>query len=352
MWTVQTLTVCKRAAVANENPIIRTDGGVKIKFNYISDRYKSVQVDSVMDSAGRELLRKPFYATVEVAHLSANTTPTPRTGYQPGLVNIPLSALKRKVTAGESLSASKIYFRTDQDALTRFSLGNVLDPRRDIDMSITPTWNESLGILTVAVANNDEVALSSVGCSVSYTYNGKSYSISPYSSTINLASGGYSYFRFFPPIGLQLTIHVSEEDVDDYKDWETATYTPTAKGYRLNKLDSYGTCGVAWGNPSWDMTSQPQMETALPYGREKNVAFYGKGNTTAINLSALIVDKANLYGGDYGRKKAWDTIRNNQGIYVFRTPKGDMYKVALTNVSITHDTKDLYNLNVSMTEVV
>lgn len=52
------------------------------------------------------------------------------------------------------------------------------------------------------------------------------------------------------------------------------------------------------------MDSKQQMETALPYGREKNVAFYGIGDTTSITLTGLIVDKEGTYAEAYSRKKA------------------------------------------------
>ena len=44
-----------------------------------------------------------------------------------------------------------------------------------------------------------------------------------------------------------------------------------------------------------------------------------------------------MYGGEAARKRAWDKVRNNQGLYTFRTNKGDIYKVAITNVTLTHE---------------
>jgi hypothetical protein len=75
----------------------------------------------------------------------------------------------------------------------------------------------------------------------------------------------------------------------------------------------------------------------LPYGRNRNVIFYGKGTETDISFSATIVDEAGMYGGDYARKRAWDSLRNNQGLYWFRTNRGEMYKVGVTSVNTSHD---------------
>lgn len=199
--------------------------------------------------------------------------------------------------------------------------------------------------------NTGSVTLLDIGCSVSYTYNSKDYTIAPYYKTVDLT--GLSKFYFVPPIGLSLTVHVKEEDANDYKDEEEVTgVTLNAAGYRLNKQAKPSICGVAWGAAQYSIARSPQYETDLPYGREHNVIFYGSGSKNSLELGATIVDKAGLYGGSYARKLAWDNVANNQGVYIFRTNKGEMYTVGLTGVQLEHDTKDLYNLTVSMMEVV
>ena len=109
---------------------------------------------------------------------------------------------------------------------------------------------------------------------------------------------------------------------------------------------------VAWGNPSLEVSSEKPFETSLPYGRDKNVIFYGAGDTTEISFSATIVDKADCYGGELSRKQAWDTIRNNQGVYYFRTSKGEMYYVGLRSVGISNEDIQPYALSVDMVEVI
>ena len=351
-WTTQTLSVYKRAAVVDETIITASDGGMKIKFNYIWDRTANIQVNSIKDSAGRELLKKDFTSAVQSAYLTSQTSPTPRAGYQGGQVLIPMSRLKRRIVVGETLTLG-VNFTTGDGAPTPLTSGTVIEPRRDIPMTINRTWDEERGLLTVTATNNDSVRLADVCCNVSYTYNGKSYSAAAVSVSKNLAAGGTSTFYFFPPIGIPLTLYIKEEDVLDYKDAETAqTFTVTAKGYRFNKTNSLSICGVAWGNANYEINSEPQFETALPYGRNNNVIFYGQGNTNSITFGATLVDKENCYGGSYARKLAWDTVRNNQGVYYFRTNKGDMYKVGMTSVNLNHETKDLYELQVEMLEVV
>jgi hypothetical protein len=348
-WTTQTLQVCKRVEVVDETTITASDGGIKVKFNYKGDRATRFQVNSIKDADGRELLRKPYYSPLEVAKLTENTTPKPRSGYSAGMLTIPLSRLKRAISATDTLTA-EVKLLTDLEVPTMLWMRNVIDPRRDVPVTLGTSWDEGSGILTVTATNDGTVALANIGCGVSYTYNGKRYAIAPTSKSINLT--GTSTFKFLPPIGIELTVTVKEEDAEDYKDVETTKVTPTAKGYRLNKENSPTTCAVLWGAPQWEMDSKQQMETALPYGREKNVAFYGIGDTTSITLTGLVVDKAGTYAEAYSRKKAWDNVRNNQGVYYLRSSRGDMYKVALQSVGISHDKRDLYDLSASMTEVV
>lgn len=108
-----------------------------------------------------------------------------------------------------------------------------------------------------------------------------------------------------------------------------------------------------WGNPDVSVSSQPQYETDLPFGRDKNVIFYGMGDETSISLSGEIVDKDNGYAGMWGKKAAWDNVRNNQGVYIFRTPKGDLYKVGLKQLDIKNgEARNVYDISASMVEVV
>ena len=334
----------------DEKYITAADGGFKVKFNYKWDRGGTKSwVRSVKDAQGRELLKGSYNGTIEAGYLSQNTQPTPRQGYTGGMIKVPLSRLKRRINANEALT-TEIYFETAEGAKTRLANGTVIDPHRDVPMVCNTTWHEDRGLLVVDATNDGTLPITDVGCSASYTYNGKTYTLSPMKKQVSLA--GTSYFWFYPPIGLPLSIKVSEEDIEDYKDTETLTYTAQAAGYRLNKDNDVNICGVAWGNPSWEIESQPQVEVDLPYGRQSQVAFYGQGNATSIDFKALLVDKPSMYAGEWARKKAWDKVRNNQGIYWFRTNVGDMYKVALTGVSFNHEDRDQYDLSVKMEEVV
>lgn len=349
-FTSQVLSVYKRAAVVDQKIITASDGGIKIKFNYIWYRQASIAVNSIKDSQGRELLRKPYTVGVQRTVLNQNTTPAARSGYFAGIVVVDIAKLKRKVSKNQALTLD-VQFVTCDNAITPFTSGVVLEPTRNINVAVNHTWYQDRGLLKVQAVNNDSIALTDIGCNVSYTYNSKSYSISALNVTKNLT--GTSTFYFYPPIGIPISIHVKEQDADDFKDKEDiAPFTVNASGYRLNKIDSTSICGIAWGRPSFTINSQPQYQTDLPYGRTRNVIFYGNGNNNTIQLTASIVDKDNCYGGSYARKQAWDKIQNNQGLYIFRTNRGQLYKVGVIGVDMKHNTKDIYDIQVSMVEVV
>ena len=349
-FRVNGLFVFKSAVVVDGTLITASDGGLKIKYNYMWDRTASIHVNSIKDSAGRQLLKKAYTTGIERTTLNDQTTPKPRTGYKAGVVNIGIDKLKRRILKGESLTLN-VRFVTVDGASSPLPSGTVIEPTRDINISVNHTWDQELGLLKVQAVNNDTVALTNIGCNVSYTYNGKAYSLSAFSVTKNLT--GTSKFYFYPPIGIPVNIYIKEEDANDYKDSQSITgLTLNGSGYRLNKINSTSICGLAWGEPSYSVNSQPQFQTSLPYGRNSNVIFYGQGATKSITLTATIVDKDNCYGGSYGRKLAWQNVQNNQGLYIFRTNRGDMFKVGLTGLDMKHSKKDLYDLQVNMVEVV
>lgn len=349
-WATETLTVYKRADIQDETPITKTDGGMVIKFNYIWDKTASINVNSIKDASGRELVKKPFTTRIEYATLDSGTLPEARTGYTGGKINIPLGNLKRRIEVAEVLSGD-IEFKTVDGAITKMELGEVQEPHRDIELSMSYTWDEELGLLKVSVINVDEVEIIELGCNITYIYHNKVYALPPIAEEIDLEDT--SFFWFYPPIGIPFDIHAKAEDEDNIKDdTDILNASVSARGYRMNKADSLTIGAVAWGNPELEVKSQRQMESALPYGREKNIVFYGLGDTTEIGFSAVIVDKANLYGGELSRKEMWDTVRNNQGVYFFRTSKGEMYKVGLREISIVNDGNNMYLLNVDMVEVV
>lgn len=350
-FTSETLTVYKKPIIKDGCIIAAADGGIKIKFNYQWDRKASIVVSSIVDDDGRELLYKEFTAGVQRIVLDSTTLPAARTDYRGGMVVVPIDKIKRKVEANETLALTVNFVSEDGASIPILESGTVVQQTRVMSIGVTTNWDQVKGVLQVTAANSNAVPLVGIGCNVSYTYNNKEYSLSPIVEDINLAST--SHFYFYPPIDTLISVHIKMEDEDDYKGvYDGNEFEVTSKGYRLNKADDLNICGICWGNPSFQVDSKSQYQTDLPYGREKNVIFYGYGNTNDINLTATIVDKDNCYGGVYSKKQAWENVLNNQGVYYFRTNQGQLYKVGLVGVSMKHNKKDLYDLTVNMLEVV
>ena len=169
--------------------------------------------------------------------MSDISIPPYQEGYTGGTFTIRLDKLKRKIKANEELTID-IKFVTEDGAKTAFaSPRTVVEPIRDIGMTVTRNYDEAVGMLRINCKNADVTALQSVGCNITYTYNGKVYSLAPFAQKLDLAKNGTSYFYFYPPIGIPLTYQVKEEDIYDNKDVEPEqTLTIEGKGYRLNYI--------------------------------------------------------------------------------------------------------------------
>ena len=89
----------------------------------------------------------------------------------------------------------------------------------------------------------------------------------------------------------------------------------------------------------------------MPYGRKSPVAFLGEGVTNAISLSGCIVDCAPLDVKEAYKLPAWTKVRTTLGMYTLRCPHGEMYSVAVTDVTISAERDGLRNVSVNMVEV-
>lgn len=95
-------------------------------------------MNSIKDSTGRELLKEKIISGIQYADLNSESLPAARSGYSGGMVSIPLSILKRRIEKGETLNAD-IQFTTVDGAATSFTLGEVQEPKRDIQLSMSYT---------------------------------------------------------------------------------------------------------------------------------------------------------------------------------------------------------------------
>lgn len=345
----QVLTIYRGAELLDLTAITAPDGGVKFKYNFTNEQSAGLVVTTLTDSSGRQLLESQYMPSVTKAYLTSQTVPAIRQNCFDGMFTIPIEKLKRKLDVNEQIKITFRVYTSDGTVDNTHSLV-ITQLHRNIDVSMSYQWNQDTAMLRVAAANNEQNALYDIGCNVSYTYNDKVYSIAPFYKEIDLE--GTSTFYFYPPIGIQLTANLKAEDTNDFKGSSSIdSIMIQSAGYRLNKMSEKVVCAIAWGKPSYTISSSPKYETSLPYGRSSNIIFYGEGATTTITFTAKIVDKDYCYGGEYARKLAWENVINNQGVYVFRSNKGDLYKVGITGINIKHEVKDIYDLQVNMVRV-
>lgn len=329
------------------------DGGLSIKFDVKYPRNLYLQLTGVI-KGGRNLLNK---ATVDKGLTVAATQRT--TGYSTLIATIAGSELKTGVSPSDSITITGLL--KDKDGGSIDSSFTITGTVSAITWTTTPTvdtltYNETTGVVQFVVQNGQ--AIEQCWAMARYFYKNKFYDIQPSAKTINLGSGQKSYFEFVAPIGIQLQmVYNCAKTFEGVRCVHPqALYVPitmSCKGYRLNPTDSsFRDVAILWGEPVFTQNTEPQLETALPFGRASNIAFFGSGNTRTITLSGTIVDKPDCYGGTSARLDAWRDVKfNTNRLYTFRTNRGDLYKVAIRSIDFSHDKKDLYTVNVRMTEV-
>lgn len=332
-WTTKRLTVYRKDSITNEKIHKGVNGGAYVDFNISTYSSGKIVITKLKDSKGRNLL------TTSKSLSRGITKRTSSYGY----ISIPSKYLKRELRQGEALDMAA-YFISDIDNIkTNLTIKKVDSAAASITPSMSISYDDTSG--TVVVQGEDIASAFKVGCSCSYTYKGKEY-------TIKYDRAADNAYYFTPPLATDLTFKMAALDSSFNYACTTKNYKATMTGYVFNSLTtpkSY--VAVAWGEPSLTVESTAQIAEAHPYGADKDLVFYGTGTSTKLTFAAKILNKTNQVGGESAAKAAWDELRNNPGVYRFRTNKGDMYVVAITSVSTSSEKYNIYNLNVNMVEV-
>ena len=280
-----------------------------------------------------------------------------RTGYTKQAVY--LENLTRSVVGGEFLDCD-FHFEVDGFRIPfegNYLVNDISQPdtaKVDIDES-SITWDEQLGSYQVKVIYYSATTSKKKSCYLNYTYNGVKLTIQPaVSKTAYRSNARWEVlYTFYPPIGVSFTLEAQYEytTASVYK----ATYSQPAlqaNGYRLtfmNEVDG----ALVYGNTRYNINAVPTVVSSLPFGRNRPMVVFGKGETVNITLQGTIVDFSGCYGGNYGRRKAWEDISNRANkLFVFRNHTGLWCKVAITNIQLEKtQTRGLYSITVNMMEV-
>ncbi len=360
-FTYQKLRIYKKARVIDETIHATADGGLVFDFNYKWDRGGSVRVYSVKDAEGIELLNASLTKAANYDSLrTETTTPAKRTGYTPAEFYIEPDELTRAVEPGEKLTVDAEYV-TDDNAVTKLVVSKVKETDTTIDpLNLVYTFDELTGIYTLTAEKTDSNDfIQKISSYMTYQYLGKKYTIKPYLSEIDDnalkgdATGVVATYYYRPPLNVEVSAVVSVSN--NYRGL-TKTYTSPAKFksplYMFTNIEKPEKAASCWDAVDFSISTSRPHEIALPYGRKKEIVFYGIGNETKIKFTANILDTVDQPGGVYSMLQSWIELRNNQGIYELRTPHSEKYKVAITDIQIARTSFNVYKLSISMNEVV
>jgi hypothetical protein len=121
----------------------------------------------------------------------------------------------------------------------------------------------------------------------------------------------------------------------------------------FNKLGSPSIGAILQWNCNFKIQSQPVVSANLPHGRGLPFAAYMKGLVTKISLDGEVPTQSThpLFQGKASRD-AWDKVRNSPGVYILRGSNSQMYKIAITNVSLsTSDDSEILKVSIEGTEI-
>lgn len=357
------LTIYKAAKVIDETVHRGADGSFMLDCNYIWDRGGTVHIDSIMDTDGRELLKAPVTRAMNYdSQRRAGSTPALKSGYTPGEFEIALGKIKRDLEYGESL-AINAWYQTKDGAKTYFKTPITVS-RQDTTIDqprVTVDKDETRGYMTVRVYKAQASDyIETISGSLSYTFRGKKYAVKPAKSTVDLSVADTvtpmaTYIYRWVPLNTALIVQVTVGN--DYHSTQTfkATVQMDIDRFMVNSVnDPQGlTAAVDGRNASMSIDSAAKITTGLPYGRQTPFAVYTPGRTTKIRLAGKVFEDAVSPSRLSARmtRRWWDAIRNNPGIYMLRTPDGQMYQIATSNVSIAKTNEAVCQFSLDSTEV-
>ena len=359
-WVTQTLVVYKAAVVANETIHRGAGGQLMLDCNYIWSRGGTVHVNSVKDSTGRNILNAAVTCSMNRdAQRTANTTPALRTGYTPGEFEVTVGAkgLKRALAYGEKLTWNA-WYQTKDGAKTYFT-SPITVSRQDTTINtprVTSSTDYRRGWLLIKAYKTDaDDVVERASCSIDYVYKGKTYTVKPDKASLNLSvqstttpMATWTFKRL--PFGTSLDVKVTVGN--DYHSTRTVHAT-TQVNMKLFMLSNASIYAALAGNAELNVKGQAKMTSGLPHGRRKPFAAYTLGDETTITLTGVVPDTSAGWPAAYvaAIRGNWETIRNNQGVYLLRSPDGMMFDVAVYEIGMRQDQKSLITVDVTALEV-
>lgn len=359
-WVTQRLYVYRRPFVDDEEVRPLVGGGFVLLYNYKARGDKYVDVTSVKDSSGTELLKASVSSTP-----STSTMWTPPAGYTIGATFVDVGKLVRAVVPGEVLTikaklshlrntsageCAKTLMFTDQvtgepkTVTVNNTDPNIVKPRLAITID-----SDKRTLLVEAYKGESDDIVTSADASLTYKYRGSNYTLSPISKEVNTSNKISPVVKalFIPPLNTDLTVKVSFSNKQYATIDASATVKVDSDGFVLSKADNSRHAALDY-NQSIERTYSKDMESEIPYGRSRPVVFYGGGRTCEINLTGYAFDEPGVSVSNY---RSWLGIRNNIGVYKLRSPDGTIENVAVSSVNLSQESERIVSVSVDMTEV-
>lgn len=356
LWVYELLGVYKSAVVVDETMHRRPDGGIIFDFNMKWEREGIICVDSIMDAEGRELLVNPVTRAVDYdSRRTASSTPALRDGYTPGQFEIEATELKRQVEFGETLTLN-VYYKTGEGAKTAFACTTISEEDLELNAPrLEKLVNEERGIVQINAYKADAADdIETIGCSATYTYHGKAYTMQPHYKSVDLEADAepIGKFWFRPPLGVDVTYQVTIGNSYDESRQTTVSHKLKLDRFILTNTANTDATASIYANGKLTYSSTGIHASGLTHGRSLPVVFFGTGGSNKMTLTGVIVESSDYTDSEWCKLNRWSKVRNNQnGLYLFRTPDGDMYNVMLSKVDISASVRGRCDVTVDMEEV-
>lgn len=351
----ETIKVFKAAEVTNVTLHTGVDGALDIEYIHNWHRGAALVVTIVKDADGRNLLKETYkHAPVRPAGAVDGVD-----GSKPSINTIPLKYLKRKIQPNEVLRLNA-YLATYDGARTYLPKPLTVNGE-DAELGaprITVAKDNARGVLQVKVYKTDaDDDLDSVGCCSTWAYSGKDYSAMPSSSTVDTTINSTTtpvavYYFTGIPVGIPVSITAAfRNSYRQTKKTSVKTTVGTAGVVYINPYEGAQTVTAqAFGNVAFDISTEPPVNIALPYGRTAPFAAFGKGGTSDISLKANIAEDTDDHA-PRATWRYWDALRKRPGVYLLRLPDGQAYKIAITGVTVSQAQNGYREVTLSATEV-
>lgn len=344
------------------------DGELVIRCNYNFDRGVTLTLDGLVKGSGDNMARSGQTAySIDTDNARGSLLPAARTGYMPGIVRIPASAFSNaEIERGETYELTA-HVRTTDGAITSISGTYTVQPDDELinKPAVTVADNGmNFGIPRVTVTRSDTADIvTKYGCTGSYV----SVTDSKLSGKVVIkptkvteynkgAANWYVVYEFAnAPVGVDITFSATFANAAGSSATRSVVYAnDTAPGtWYLNKADDLGKRASLQYNVRFNAKTAKPFTLEQPHGRAKPWVAYGIGNRTDMSLSGVIVGDDEAPSGMLNTSNwaSWKWVQRNQGVYLLRAPKGRVFNVAVTDVTINAASDKAYDVTLSLVEV-